>query len=257
MENFRFTHEGEEYWYSRSMAVSLFVFTLKNNELHVLANKRGSGTPDFQGCWNCICGYLDHNETLAEGAVREAKEEVGLTLHPFELTPMYLNSSPTENRQNITQRYMTFIPYERFTDDMFSTKDSENNEVDKIEWVSIKDVINNTSYVWAFGHDEIITSFMNEANTLANIFTYSSRPLHEKKLIGCIKENTIQEIDNESFVIEDFYHGAKYIGGHKVRLNNTDYLICNLSGKTLEDGDFTKGYVASKLKKYNTKIFII
>ena len=59
INNFPFMYRGKEYWYSRSVATTPFVFCKnENNEYCVLANKRGIGTPDFQGLWNVPCGYL-------------------------------------------------------------------------------------------------------------------------------------------------------------------------------------------------------
>ena len=64
MNNFPVIKDGKEYWISRSIAVACFVYKIVNDEIYVLANKRGSGTPDFQGYWYCPCGYLDYDETL-------------------------------------------------------------------------------------------------------------------------------------------------------------------------------------------------
>ena len=71
MNNFPITQDGKTYWISRSMAVSCFVFAPINGEWHVLANQRGTGTPDYQGYWNVPCGYLDFDETTKHGALRE------------------------------------------------------------------------------------------------------------------------------------------------------------------------------------------
>lgn len=259
MENFSFKHDGQTFWYSRSMAVSLFVFTFKDGEVHLLANKRGKGTPDFQGYWNASCGYLDFNETLSQAAARESLEEVGLKLHPNELIEMQINSAVTENRQNVTQRFMTFIPYERFTEDMFSTSLSEKNEVEKIEWIPASKIFNNTDfrnkYNWAFGHDEIAKDFYKSACTLANIHMYSS--LENKISIDNIKPRSFLDIKGMKFIVEDYLKGVKYVGNSKVSINNKHYLICNLSNTELKDGDFISGYIASSYKDYNIKIFII
>ena len=61
MKNFKITavEDGKEYWISRSVAVSVFLFVKDKDKLYVLANKRGPGAADFQGLWNCPCGYLD------------------------------------------------------------------------------------------------------------------------------------------------------------------------------------------------------
>lgn len=61
-------HAGETVWVHRSIAVAGFIFCRINNEWCVLANQRGEGAPDFQGYWNCPCGYLlggEENEVKA------------------------------------------------------------------------------------------------------------------------------------------------------------------------------------------------
>lgn len=195
LKNFPFTHEGKTYWYSRSMAVSTFIFTEKEHKLHILLAKRGKGCPDFNGYWSAPCGYLDHNETLAQAASRECFEEIGLKISNQILIPMEVNSDFTENKQNVTQRYMAFIPYNSFTESEFSTLNSEKDEVEAIEWV---DVNNLSQYEIAFNHKDIIESYINCAKILAII---------NKLTLGDIKtpyssSNEVIEIYDELFVTQ-------------------------------------------------------
>jgi 8-oxo-dGTP pyrophosphatase MutT (NUDIX family) len=81
MNNFPITKDGKVYWVARNVAVACFVFAPINGEWCVLANQRGKGTPDFQGLWNCPCGYLDYNETTKEAAKREVYEETGIKIN--------------------------------------------------------------------------------------------------------------------------------------------------------------------------------
>ena len=78
-------HAGETVWVHRSIAVAGFIFCKINDEWCVLANQRGEGAPDFQGYWNCPCGYLDFDETLAEACSREIYEETGVKIEPSAL----------------------------------------------------------------------------------------------------------------------------------------------------------------------------
>ena len=75
-----FTKDGKFIgWFSRSMATALYLFCNdKNGVLHVLASERGKGAADFNGYWNCTCGYLDFGETTKQCALRELKEETGV-----------------------------------------------------------------------------------------------------------------------------------------------------------------------------------
>ena len=85
MKNYSITietgeHAGETVWVHRSIAVAGFIFCKINDEWCVLANQRGEGAPDFQGYWNCPCGYLDFDETLAEACSRKLELRLNLVL---------------------------------------------------------------------------------------------------------------------------------------------------------------------------------
>ena len=157
MKNFQITakEDGKKYWISRSIAVASFIFSFIDNKLCILANLRGSGTPDFQNCWNCPCGYLDYDETTKEAACREVREETGIVITPNDLILHYVQDDPCENQQNVTLRYRAFIT---------SIKEvpltgGEENEVAEIKWIPINEIDN---YTWAFNHNQIIKSIYND-----------------------------------------------------------------------------------------------
>lgn len=153
MNNFPIQHEGKTYWIARNMAVSCFVFTIIGSEWCVLANKRGEGVPDFKGCWNVPCGYLDYNETTAKAAMREVYEETGVKLSHVKF--WNFNDSPDENLQNVTFRYYSIIkdPQWLSLNGSSYNRGGENNEVDKVAWIPITALDN---YKWAFNHDRLI-----------------------------------------------------------------------------------------------------
>lgn len=153
MNNFPIEHNGETYWVSRSMAVSCFVFARINDSWCVLANQRGIGTPDYQGCWNVPCGYLDYNETTKEAAIRETYEETGVKLK--NATFWGFEDDPEENRQNVTFRYYAIIDDAQPSSVSLSTEalGGEDNEVSSVAWIPIDTV---ADYEWAFDHDILI-----------------------------------------------------------------------------------------------------
>lgn len=146
-------------WYSRSMAAAIFVFCNdKDGHLCVLGSERGSDAADFKGYWNCVCGYLDYNETLKDAALRELKEEVGVEIDPSIVNMFYVNDDPLDsNNQNVTARFCAFIEDKTTEDITFSKAGNEGNEVGKIEWIKIADVQNRK---WAFNHDKIIGTIL-------------------------------------------------------------------------------------------------
>lgn len=150
-------HAGETVWVHRSIAVAGFVFSKIDNEWHVLANQRGEGAPDFQGYWNCPCGYLDFDETLQEACSREIYEETGVRIEPNKLKFIYCNDDPKDsNRQNVTMRFISVVPEDHIgisTNAIKGQLGGEENEVKAIMWIKISDLDN---YQWAFGHKDII-----------------------------------------------------------------------------------------------------
>ena len=161
MNNFSVKHEGKTYWIARNMAVSCFVFTIINGVWHILANKRGKNTPDYQNMWNCPCGYLDYDETTAQAAMREVYEETGVKLTSVKF--WCFNDSVTENRQNVTFRYYTIISDPQITNISKNTRDrgGELDEVDTVSWIPIRDL---HEYSWAFDHDTLIRILTEELN---------------------------------------------------------------------------------------------
>lgn len=162
MKNFPIKAEdGKTYWISRSVAVTGIVVYVKDGEFYILANKRGKGTPDFQGYWNCPCGYLDFDETTKEACSREVYEETGIKVKPEDWKLVGLEDSPSQNRQNVTLRYIYFITDSQPKDISVGTntedRGGENNEVEAIAWINFKNIDN---YEWAFNHKEIINDLL-------------------------------------------------------------------------------------------------
>lgn len=152
MKNFSVNIDDKEYWISRSCAVAMFLFSRdKFGNLYVLANKRGSGAPDFQGYWNCPCGYIDYDETGEEAVCREVMEETGYTITSEVPKFVEVETSPKANKQNITLRYAALVSRES----LFRVKPigGEDNEVEKVKWIDIRNL---NDYEWAFSHDKIV-----------------------------------------------------------------------------------------------------
>jgi len=165
MENFpveyieKETGKKKVAWISRSVAVSGFIFCKSHGEWFVLANQRGEGAPDFKHCWNGICGYLDYDENAYEAQIREVYEETGLRLRCMDFRNYGVNSSPKENRQNVTIRHYAILKgnIEDYSD--FSFEHMEKNEVENIRWIKVKDI---KEYEWAFEHNKIIEYIFNK-----------------------------------------------------------------------------------------------
>jgi len=149
-------------WFSRSMATAIFVFCRnKDGVLHILASERGKGAADFQGYWNCPCGYLDFNETTKQCAIRELEEETGIGVDESIVRFIGYEDNPmTTNHQNVTFRFGVNVTDHTIEDlSGFSHKGNEKNEVGKIAWIPINEI---DKYDWAFGHKTRIVEIARE-----------------------------------------------------------------------------------------------
>ena len=153
INNFPFMYRGKEYWYSRSVATTPFVFCKnEKNEFCVLANRRGIGTPDFQGLWNVPCGYLEFNVNGEENCQKEVFEETNVKVPIEKFKYLGVNTNPTENKQNVSIRYYAILDG-NINDYKLNDENSEKNEVEDIKWIPLDEVKN---YEWAFNHNLII-----------------------------------------------------------------------------------------------------
>ena len=146
-------HAGKTLWSGRYCAVAAFVFRRIEGIWSVLANLRGSGTPDYQGCWNAVCGFLEANETAQQGCSREIFEETGYEIKPEKFLQVYTQTDPeTSNNGNVTLRHIA-ICFEHELGPQKKPKGGEENEVDDVKWIPISQIAN---YKWAFNHEKII-----------------------------------------------------------------------------------------------------
>jgi len=153
--NFSYTipdgeHKGRTLWSGRYCCVATVVFKKEGSDIFVLANQRGSGTPDFQGYWNCPCGFLEGNETGEQGAVREVFEETGVQIHPSILVFHSVQTDPkVSNNGNVTLHYGAIVDHYS----CIPPEGGEENEVADVRWINVEDI---DKYKWAFNHDQLI-----------------------------------------------------------------------------------------------------
>jgi len=148
--------DGRTVYLSRSVAVTAVVigYDVPTDTHHALIGLRGQKL-DEPNKWCLPCGYLDYNETLIDAVKREVYEETGIDLdeqggyiHPV---PVAIQSDPTENRQNITCRFLVDIPHLPET----HTRFAEEGEVIESKWIPLtKSELDR--YDWAFKHKEIL-----------------------------------------------------------------------------------------------------
>lgn len=159
MKNYCITDAtGREHWISRSIAaVVAIVAKDKHGDEYILAVQRGKGTPDpeYVGKYCMPCGYLDYDETIAQAAQREVKEETGLTFPITDFKLVTINDNPLgDKRQNVTFRYL--VKSDTLINELellFTTKNSEKDEVSSIRFIKLSNI---GLYEWAFNHETLI-----------------------------------------------------------------------------------------------------
>ena len=162
MNNFPFTHEGKTYWYSRSVACTmyLFIYCKFERKWYILISKRGKGCPSNVGKWNCPGGYLDFNESLEDGARRECYEETGIQYSgPLKLASISTNLNSSS--QNVVCSFYGMEEVDTIEDVKckFSMEHNEKDEVEDIELLDLEDLFTWHSHyhtTFAFGHDDMI-----------------------------------------------------------------------------------------------------
>lgn len=145
--------DGKEYWISRSCSVLAAVVSRDDTGWHILVNQRGPGCPDYQGCYNIPCGYIDWGETCQQACAREIFEECGIALNQNVFKLYSVNSDPKESsKQNITIRHIATLDPIWMTVSLSSIH-SEKDEVSDIRWINFYEIDN---YQWAFNHLELL-----------------------------------------------------------------------------------------------------
>lgn len=163
------THQGKEYWMSRSVTVLGILFFVvgqptKENLIentYVPLGLRGIALPDEVGKWGLPGGYLDYDETVGEALLREVWEELGINLlalrqqYPFKGSleqPYYVFSDPIR-RQNVTLRFPAMFFVDDFEQLPALLPKVAEDEVAQTDWVTVETAL---SMELAFGHETIV-----------------------------------------------------------------------------------------------------
>jgi len=156
----------KQLWISRSIAVVGVLFALVNEELFILAEKRSDIMADEPGKWCLPCGYLDWDENGWDALRREVYEETSFLIDDYKrflkfnnnLQPFFVNTSPSENRQNVALSYALLFdfPLGGLPEHI---QDHQDSEVSEIKWIPYTE---KNEYTWAFKHNERINMGIEE-----------------------------------------------------------------------------------------------
>jgi len=151
-----FDKNGVEHWVSRSISMLGLVYCLTDDEIYILATKRGSAV-NYSNKWCLVCGYLDYNESILEGICREVYEETNLFIPPCNFTLWGIEDDPTKDeRENITFRYYSKVDEDFYLESYINISRVCNNETLEVKWINYKDI---ALYDWAFNHFELLKEY--------------------------------------------------------------------------------------------------
>jgi 8-oxo-dGTP pyrophosphatase MutT (NUDIX family) len=166
--------DGKTIHVSRAVAVVMIpIFRLPDKSLHIPVGVRSASTPDHQGKFGLVCGYLDWDESGMQAAVRETWEEIGLDLTAYfwknevkDIQPYYVQSNPDDDvRQNVTLRYRLMF------DVLELPTLNKSQEVHSAHWISDSSAVllkPNSIDRFAFNHYHLIVDTFSKAIDLSS-----------------------------------------------------------------------------------------
>jgi len=120
---------------------------------HLLLARRAAHLADG-GKWGLPGGFLDHNETMTDGVLRELLEETGWTGRV--VTLLRVNSRPDRPQQNVAFDFVV-EPVEKLGE-----PDAESSDV---RWIPMERVL---SLDLTFDHTETVHSYFHFRSRLIN-----------------------------------------------------------------------------------------
>lgn len=156
-------HNGKTLWSGRYCAVCgvVLFYNEDTGETFALANKRGNGTPDYQGFWNLPCGFLEANESGQQGVAREVYEETGLAVDSDLFELFGVETEPEKsNNGNVSIRYIAYLYGTELPKLKYKNINGEEGEVEDVKWINIANQ-EYAEYEWAFNHQEILEDLYN------------------------------------------------------------------------------------------------
>ena len=189
--NFPIKRNGKEYWVSRSMTISLYVFCKnENDEWCILASLRGPKVKFGANKWNVVCGFLDYGYTLEETAVKECYEETGVKINVDMLRHHGVNSSRV--RGDVSARFSVVLT-DTIKNHPTSISNCEEGEVSDAKWIPLSEIQN---YNWWNKQGEKVLIVSQEI-----IDSYSLSTNKDYQLIV----SSLQKLVSEKRMNQDIY----------------------------------------------------
>jgi 8-oxo-dGTP diphosphatase len=137
-----------------ALTVDLVVFTIREDELCVLAVRRG--VSPFRGRWALPGGFVQKKEGLLDAAQRELAEETGLEELPVHLEQLATYGAP---RRDPRMRVVS-VAYLALAAEL--PEPAAGTDASEAQWRPVADTLSGQSRL-AFDHDEILADGLERA----------------------------------------------------------------------------------------------
>lgn len=134
----------------RTVIPAVHIFLMKDE--HVLLQRRyETGYED--GNYSVPAGHVDGNETVTTAAIREALEEVGVTIEPrcLEMAHVMHRTKPGEAEERVD----FFFKVTTWNNDPFI---AEPDKCDHICWISVNELPDNTVPYVKFALEQVVSN---------------------------------------------------------------------------------------------------
>jgi 8-oxo-dGTP diphosphatase len=137
-----------------AVTVDLVVFTIRDDQLCVLAIRRG--IPPYRGRWALPGGFVQENEGLLDAARRELTEETGLVELPVHLEQLATFGEPKRD----PRMRVVSVAYLAFGPDLPEPR--AGTDAADARWRLVADLLSSSSRL-AFDHDQILADGLERA----------------------------------------------------------------------------------------------
>lgn len=110
---------------------------IRNNKGEYLISQRSADRPTFPLMWECVGGSVVKGESSSDGAIRETKEEVGLSLSPKDGKLMFSSIRKTVNGVKFNDILDVWL-FEY--DGPVILEQATTNEVAQVVWMSKEEI---------------------------------------------------------------------------------------------------------------------
>ena len=105
---------------------------IKNSRGEWLISQRAASRPTYPLMWECVGGSVTSGEDSLTGAIREAKEEVGVDLDPTQ--GRLVNSTVREHFQDLKDVWLFLY------DGLIDLRNATTDEVADMRWMTVEEI---------------------------------------------------------------------------------------------------------------------